>query len=163
MTKFSVRSRSRSLLIAGATVAALAAGGTSAAVAAAAHPAASHTVIVTCVGHATTRPKALTLACADGNASIFAAHWAAWRTTEAFGSATYEINDCVPYCAAGHRHKFPVLVAAWRARALPGHAGESYFSRLTLILSGNRSYQAGGQTYRLPATITIPLAANGGI
>jgi hypothetical protein len=46
-------------------------------------------------------------------------------------------------------HRLPVLVALWRAEPLPGHAGQRYFTRLTIIYTGNRSYRAGGMiTFR---------------
>ena len=41
-------------------------------------------------------------------------------------------------------------------------AGQHYFTRLTIIYTGSRSYRAGGKLYYLPATTTYPLSAYGG-
>jgi hypothetical protein len=54
------------------------------------------------------------------------------------------------------------LAAAWRPESWPGHVGQRYFTRLTLIFTGNRRYRAGGKTYHLPKTATYPLSAAGG-
>jgi hypothetical protein len=55
-----------------------------------------------------------------------------------------------------------VLVALWRPEPLPGHVGERYFTRLTIIYTGSRAYSAGGRLYQLPVTATDPLLAYGG-
>jgi len=55
-----------------------------------------------------------------------------------------------------------VLAALWRAETRPAHGGERYFTRLTIIYIGVRSYRAGGKTYHLPQTATYPLSAFGG-
>jgi len=59
-------------------------------------------------------------------------------------------------------HNFPALAALWRTEPLPGHPGERYFTRLTIIYTGTRSYRAGGKTYHLSQTVTYPLSASGG-
>jgi hypothetical protein len=63
---------------------------------------------------------------------------------------------------AGHGHSFPALITLWRAEPLPGHHGQRYFTRLTLIYTGNRGYQADGKQYQLPQTVTYPLSQYGG-
>jgi hypothetical protein len=63
----------------------------------------------------------------------------------------------------GHLHSFPVLVTLWRAEPLPGHPGQRYITRITLIYTGNRSYGAGGQVHHLPVTSTGSLSASGGL
>jgi hypothetical protein len=167
------RTRTSALLLAVTAVAVLAAGGTTAALASAAHPAgtagrasaghaAASPVVVSCAGKNQTRPSQFVLACGDGNAGLTHLSWAAWGTSAAFGHGTYEFNDCVPYCAAGHGHHFAVLTALWRPEALPGHAGTRYFTRLTIIYTGRHRYTAGGKTYRLPGTQTFTLYSAGG-
>jgi hypothetical protein len=52
-----------------------------------------------------------------------------------------------------------MLAPPWRAEALPGHAGQRYFTRLTAIYTGNR---ARGALHHLPATATYPLSRSGG-
>ena len=125
-------------------------------------PAAGVPVVVDCAGHAQTRPGQYVLACADGNAYLARLQWATWGSSAAFADGISTFNDCVPNCVSGHRHSFPVLVALWRAEPRPGHAGERYFTQLTIIYTGSRTYRAGGKLYHLPVTVTDPLSAYGG-
>lgn len=69
--------------------------------------------------------------------------------------AASHINDCVPNCAEGHFHAYPVLITAWRAVPRPRHAGQRYFSRLTEIYTGKRPayYRGPGKKY-YPQTVT---------
>jgi hypothetical protein len=162
------RNRVKVIILALASVAAIAAGSASVAFASpgrSSAPAAATVrdpVVINCAGHAQTRPGSYTLACADGNAYVSGLHWAAWGSAAAFGSGTYWFNDCVPSCVAGHGHSFTVLTALWRAKPLPGHPGERYFTRLTLIFTASHSYRAGGRVHHLPGTQTLPLSAGGG-
>lgn len=119
-------------------------------------------VVVDCAVHAQTRPGQYVLACADGNAYLARLHWATWGSSAAFADGISTFNDCVPTCVAGHGHSFPVLVALWRPEPLPGHSGQRYFTRLTIIYTGSRTYHAGGKLYQLPATATDPLSVYGG-
>jgi len=119
-------------------------------------------VVINCVMHPQTRPASYVLACADGNSYVAKMSWASWESSAAFGSGTDTFNDCVPSCVAGHFHSFPALVALWRVEALPGHPGDRYFTRLTIIYTGSRSYMAGGHEHELPQTVTYPLSAGGG-
>jgi hypothetical protein len=57
---------------------------------------------------------------------------------------------------------FPILAALWRAKPLPGDRSVHYFTKLTLIFTGNRTYKAGGKTHHEPQTLTEPLSAFGG-
>ena len=104
-------------------------------------PAAGLPVVVDCAMQAQTRPGQFVLACADGVSTF---------------------NDCVPTCVAGHGHSFPALVALWGAEPRPGHAGQRYFTRMTIIYTGSRAYHAGGKLYHLPPTVTEPLSPAGG-
>jgi len=119
-------------------------------------------VVVDCAMHAQTRPGQYVLACADGGAYLAGLHWASWGSSAAFADGISTFNDCVPTCVAGHGHSFPVLVALWRDQPRPGHAGERYFTRMTIIDTGSRAYSAGGKLYHLPPTVTEPLSAAGG-
>jgi len=119
-------------------------------------------VVVDCAVHAQTRPGQYILPCADGAAYLAGLHWASWGSSAAFADGISTFNDCVPSCVGGHGHSFPVLVALWRAEPWPGHAGERYFTRLTIIYTGSRAYDAGGNLYHLPETATYPLSAYGG-
>ena len=124
--------------------------------------AASVPVVVDCAVHPRTRPGQYILACANGGAYLASLHWAAWGSSAAFADGISTFNDCVPSCAAGHGHRFPVLVVLWRPEPLAGHVGERYFTRLTIIYTGSRTYSAGAKQYHLPATATDPLSAYGG-
>ena len=119
-------------------------------------------VVVSCTGRTQTRPTRYVLACADGNAYLTGLHWSSWGTSSAFGAGTDTFRVCIPSCTAGHLHNVAALAALWRAEPLPGHPGARYFTRLTVIYTGSRSYRAGGKTYHLPQTATYPLSASGG-
>jgi len=119
-------------------------------------------VVVNCSMHGRIRPGQYVLACADGNSFLAKLHWQAWGSSSAFAEGVSTFNDCIPNCVSGHFHSFPALAALWRARQWPGHAGQRYFTRVTIIYTGTRSYRAGGKTHHLPVTTTEPLSAGGG-
>ncbi|MGH3256407.1 MAG: hypothetical protein ACRDOU_13610 [Streptosporangiaceae bacterium] len=123
---------------------------------------ASLPVVVSCVMKTQVRPGSFTLACADGNAYVSGLSWTAWGSSSALASGKYAFNDCTPNCLSGHNHTFSGLVVLWGAKALPKHAGVSYFSEMTIILTGNRSYTAGGKKLTESQTLTIPLSNFGG-
>jgi hypothetical protein len=112
--------------------------------------------------HPQVHPRQYILACGDANAYLTGLHWAAWGSASAFVAGVSTFNDCTPTCKAGHFLKFPMLAALWRAEPLPGHLGQRYFTRLTIIYTGNRAYRERGKLYHLRATVTYPLSAFGG-
>ncbi len=116
-------------------------------------------VLVNCTGRAQVRPGSYVLTCADGNDYLAGLRWVSWSGGAAFGRGTEHVNDCVPNCAQGHFHAYPVLVTAWRAVPRPGHAGQRYFSRLTDIYTGKRPtyYRGPGKKY-YPQTVTWQLS-----
>jgi hypothetical protein len=124
--------------------------------------AASLPVVINCAGKGQVKPGSYILACADGNAFITKMRWASWAGQAAFGSGTETFRVCVPNCVSGKTVSVPVLAALWRVQTLPGHRRTHYFTRLTLIYTGNRTYQAGGKKFHLPQTVTDPLSAFGG-
>jgi hypothetical protein len=97
--------------------------------------AAHQTVIVNCLGKQQVRPATVVLACADYNSLIDTITWTSWTTRLASGTGTLVQNDCVPYCAAGHFHRYPVLIILW-ANARYG-SGQRY-TEITEILPGAR-------------------------
>jgi hypothetical protein len=117
-------------------------------------------IVVGC-GQAQVRPGDYNLTCTAG-AYLAGLQWASWGSTAAFAQGTMMLDTCIPNCVAGAGHSFPALVALWRTEPRPGHAGERYFTRLTLIYTGNRTYSAGGKQYSLPPTATYPLTPDGG-
>jgi hypothetical protein len=119
-------------------------------------------VVVDCAMQPQVRPRQYILACGDANAYLTGLHWAAWGSASAFVAGISTFNDCTPTCKAGHFLRFPMLAALWRAEPLTGHAGQRYFTRLTIIYTGNRAYRERGKLYHLPVTVTYPLSAFGG-
>ena len=119
-------------------------------------------VVVDCAVRGQTRPGQYNLSCTVGGTYLSGLHWASWGPSAAFADGTSTVDDCVPNCVGGHGHSFPVLVALWRAEPRPGHSGQRYFTRLTIIYTGSRSYSAGGTVHQLPATATYPLSPFGG-
>lgn len=73
------------------------------------------------------RPRTITVACADGNLVLTHLHWSSFGGPSARATATYHVNDCKPYCAAGRFHSYPI----------------------TLVLSGARPCPDGKDDYRL--------------
>jgi hypothetical protein len=57
-------------------------------------------------------PKSVTIACGDGNYSLAKLAWMHWGDASATATGVADVNDCKPYCAAGHFHTFAVRVAA---------------------------------------------------
>jgi hypothetical protein len=119
-------------------------------------PPAAVPVVVNCPGQAQTRPGQYLLTCTVGP-YFSGLRWATWGPSSALASGTYAVDDCSPTCVGGHFHGFPVLVVLWDVQPRPGHAGERYFTEMTVICTGNHSYQAGGKLYRLPQTWTSQL------
>jgi hypothetical protein len=110
------------------------------------------TVVLNCQGRAQVRPGSYVLACADANDYLTALSWKSWGPGLASATGVQKENDCVPDCASGHFHSYPVDVIFWgSATARPG---EQRFTRATLLYPGARppaGYRPG------PATVTITL------
>ena len=119
-------------------------------------------VVVACINKTQIRPSEYILPCGDGNAYLNRLNWSAWGSSSALASGTYTFNDCTPSCVGGHGHSFAALAVLWDVQPWPGHAGVRYFTRLTIIFTGNRSYTAGGKKYTLPQSQTDPLSPIGG-
>ena len=118
------------------------------------------TVVINCAGRGQVRPGSLTLACADGNNALTGLIWTSWGPKLASGYGTQVLNDCIPYCAAGHFHRYPVLVVLWGAAALKGHPGTQRYTEMTLIYTGARPPVYNGHRWvQGPGTVTTPLWA----
>lgn len=68
---------------------------------------AGRTALITCAHVAAFKPSSYVLACGDGNASLERLRWSTWSKARARARGVYHVNDCVPYCAAGHFHDYP--------------------------------------------------------
>jgi hypothetical protein len=117
------------------------------------------TVVFDCPGqHALVRPKSFVLACADGNSAFEKLAWATWAPGLASAQGTLVQNDCTPYCAAGHFHRYPALVILWGSKAV--RPGEHAYTKLTLILTGPRPGYYDSVHHKwvyAPVTQTFPL------
>ncbi len=112
-------------------------------------------VVFDCPGqHALVRPRTFILTCADGNAYFGKLSWTSWTPGLASAKGTLVLNDCTPYCAAGHFHSYPAIVVLWGSAAVAGHPGERCYTKLTEILTGPRPRHA-------PMTQTFPLLTSG--
>ena len=56
----------------------------------------------------------LVIACGDGNYALGSPAWASWGAPAGSATGTAVVNDCEPYCAAGHFHSYPVQVTLSR-------------------------------------------------
>lgn len=108
------------------------------------------TVVVNCQGRAQVRPSTFTLACADANDYLAHLSWASWGPGMASATGIQEENDCVPDCAAGHFHRYPVDVVFWGTRTMHGQPGSQRYTEVTLLYPGARPAQQG-------ATFSVPL------
>ena len=108
------------------------------------------TVAVNCQGRPQVRPSSFTLACADANDSLTRLSWANWGSALASATGIQEENDCVPDCAAGHFHRYPVDAIFWGFAAIPGHPGSQRYPEVTVLYPGARPGRAGN-------TVTMPL------
>ena len=130
--------RVRVLLAAGLLASAATITGT--ALAASAAPAASgQVVLVQCNGVGQVKPSATDQpGCMPSNELIPKLKWASW-TSSAFATGVVAVNNCTPSASCGPSKftRYPILVVLWKAAAWPGHAGRSYFTRMTIILSGS--------------------------
>ena len=116
---------------------------------------AERTVVISCLGRPEARPRGFTLACADGNDYLTGLSWTSWTPRLASGYGTQVVNDCLPYCAVGHFHSYPVLVVLWGRAARRGNPGTLRYTKITLIYTGARPKVLGGY----PGTVTETLWA----
>jgi len=116
---------------------------------------AERTVVISCLGRPEARPPSFTLACADGNDHLTRLSWTSWTPRLASGYGTQVVNDCLPYCAVGHFHSYPVLVVLWGRAALRGNPGTLRYTKITLVYTGARPKVLGGY----PGTVTATLWA----
>jgi hypothetical protein len=56
------------------------------------------------------KPHGIIITCADANYRLRRLHWRKWSDRVAKGRGQAYVNDCDPFCAAGHFHSYPVKV-----------------------------------------------------
>ena len=67
-------------------------------------------------GKVVNQPVRLVLACGDGNLYFTNLKWKNWGAATATASGTDHLNDCTPYCAAGHFHTYSVRITVDKLR-----------------------------------------------
>jgi hypothetical protein len=80
-------------------------------------------------------PRALVLACADGNYELASLRWSSWGRATATATGIARANDCTPYCAAGHFHSYRITASAGRLTRC-GRA--RFYARVTIVYPGAR-------------------------
>ncbi|HEY5295707.1 MAG TPA: hypothetical protein VIJ70_09575 [Gaiellaceae bacterium] len=80
-------------------------------------------------------PRALVLTCADANYELAALRWHRWGGSTASATGAARVNDCTPYCAAGHFHSYRVTATADRLTRC-GRA--RFYARVTVVYPGAR-------------------------
>jgi hypothetical protein len=115
-------------------------------------------VVLNCLGQAQVRPSSFILACADANDYLTKLSWTSWEPNLASAYGTQEENDCIPYCAAGHFHAYPVDVVLWGGTAVIGSPGTQRYRTITLLYPGKRPPIYNGHKYvEGPQTVTMSL------
>ncbi|MFF7048088.1 hypothetical protein ACFY94_06895 [Streptomyces griseorubiginosus] len=107
-------------------------------------------VLVDCLWHPRVRPTNFMLACGDGNSRLASLHWTRWDARGARAEGVNWVNDCKPYCAAGHFHAYRVTVRLDRSRPWKKQPQVSHYSRITLTYPAARPEQFG-------PTVSYPL------
>jgi hypothetical protein len=82
----------------------------------------------------------------DGTASLWNMTWSAWNASEAVGTGTEKLDDCMPNCAAGTLHAVPVrVVLSGPVKACAGGKGTWIWTRASFTWpSGLPAVFAGG-------------------
>ncbi|MEU9102119.1 hypothetical protein [Streptomyces sp. NPDC048361] len=113
-------------------------------------PAGPDTVVVDCAGHPQVRPGSYLIACGDGNNGLVDLHWTQWGPASAVAQGVDKVNDCVPYCAAGRFHSYPVTVRLDNARPGPGQQDRPQYTVLRL-------HYTADTPPRTPRDVTYPI------
>jgi len=81
------------------------------------------------------KPKAITVACADGNFAVEKIKWTTYKPEGARGTGTAVVNLCEPTCVAGKYRRYPARVRLTRVR----QCGDvPQFTRLVVTFTGQR-------------------------
>lgn len=82
-----------------------------------------------------TRPSAITLACADNGWGVEEMTWTSWTTSAATGHGTFWEKLCKPSCATGKIGTYPIVVTL---SAVKTSSQGPWFSRLTVTWEATR-------------------------
>jgi len=61
------------------------------------------------------RPTSIAF-CGDGNIYLTGLKWSHWTASGAVGTGQAHQNDCIPFCAMGHYHVYPIGIELFRPR-----------------------------------------------
>jgi len=90
--------------------------------------------------HASQRPAAITIACADGNFFLSKLRWSGWSGPVARAAGLANANDCTPNCAAGRFHHWKVRVALSAPTVCRGFSRRlprrRYYDTVTVVAVG---------------------------
>jgi hypothetical protein len=95
---------------------------------------ASSPLKITDCNTAASRPKLLTLTCADANTVLKGLRWSSFGGRSAQASGTFVMNTCEPNCAAGKDVSYPVIAKASEPRTCK--KGIRVYNKLTLTFTG---------------------------
>ena len=103
-----------------------------------------------CLGRPIVEPSDVVLSCADGGFSIQKIRWIGWGESFAAGMGTGSLNDCIPDCARGHFHNYPMLLVVTGKQSCPN--GQPAYAKITYAFIGRAPFSesASEATQRLP-------------
>jgi hypothetical protein len=96
--------------------------------------------LLDCLAKPTVRPRSVVLACADANFIAEHLRWTGWGSPFAAARGTASVNDCTPYCAAGHFHTYAIVLIA--AGSQTCHGRRAYLT-VTYAFIGRSPYPRG--------------------
>ena len=91
-----------------------------------------------CSGAPSAQPSQVVLTCADAGVTASKLQWTGWGNAFAAAVGTAEVNDCKPYCAAGHVHAFKIVLLAQGRQSCPD--GRPAYARVTYAFIGRSPY-----------------------
>jgi hypothetical protein len=117
--------------------------------------------VLNCMDKAQVKPGTISLACADNGIGLTHLHWTSWTPQLASAYGTNRENDCLPSCAQGHVHHYPVVAVLWGSATVKGHPGERRYTEATLSYTKRRpaAYATscnGKVVATYPVTQTLP-------
>ena len=106
-----------------------------------------------CIGKPQVRPSEVIFACGDANFLARRLQWTGWGERFAAATGVAEVNDCTPYCAAGHFHSYRVVIIASGHQSCPD--GRPAYTTVTYAFVGREPFAPQG-THTVDPTVTYP-------
>jgi len=101
-----------------------------------------------CLGHPQVKPRSVVFACADANFGVDGLDWLSWGGARAVALGSAYVNDCKPYCAAGHFARYPTVVIASGAQRCPD--GREAYRTVTYAFIGRSPFPSTAAGTRNP-------------